>query len=217
MLIQTNRTGSVRTLTQDLPSRYDEFVTVKTILSKWRVRLGHIFTLLLVFFARPDAVSLLAGGAVALAGEAFRVYSAGCIDKNQALARTGPYRWTRNPLYFGSFLLFFGLSIASGNYVVIAIFIPAFYLVYGSTISLEEKFLQEKFGEKFETFADEVPRFLPVVRFPPGLGGGFLWSQVRRNHEYEGAAGFAIVLGILFVEYHFKFYPYQYLFELISN
>ncbi|MFH1539561.1 MAG: isoprenylcysteine carboxylmethyltransferase family protein [bacterium] len=187
---------------------------MRKLLSKWRVRLGHIFTLLLVFFARPEAVSLAVGCLIALAGEVFRIYSAGCIDKNQALARTGPYRWTRNPLYFGSFLLFFGLSIASGNPVIVAVFIPAFYLIYGSTIALEEKFIREKFGKDFEAFTGEVPRFFPVPRFPRGLGGGFRWSRVGLNHEYEGAAAFVVVAGILCAEFLMKFSPYNYLLEL---
>lgn len=190
---------------------------MKEFLTKWRVKLGHIFTLFLLFFASPDTLSLLAGGAVALAGEAFRVYSAGCIDKNQALARTGPYRWTRNPLYFGSFLLFSGFSVASGNYVIIAVFLPAFYLVYGATISVEEKFLRGKFGADFEVFAVETPRFFPAFSFSRKGGGGFRWSQVKLNHEYEGAAGFVVVFGLLCAEYFLKFHPYRFVLELFSR
>ena len=49
-------------------------------LQKWRVRLGHLFAIVVLIFARPtDIKVLLAGTAVALAGEAIRIASAGYI------------------------------------------------------------------------------------------------------------------------------------------
>lgn len=187
-----------------------------SLLSKWRVRLGHIFALVLLVLARPNESTLAVGLAVAFAGEAFRIYSAGCIDKNQAIARSGPYRWTRNPLYFGSFLLYLGFSIASGSLGIIAFFVPAFYFVYNSTILLEEEYLSGKFGAEYDAFLIEVPRFFPMPR-PGGAPGGFTWSQVRVNHEHEGAIGFVIVSALLAAEFAFRFQPLREMLEALGK
>ena len=174
------------------------------ILQKWRVRLGHLFTLVLFFFAQPklerDIYALLIGTGVSLLGVAVRMAAAGCISKDETLSRRGPYAFTRNPLYVGSFLLYLGFCLACANLWVAIGFLPFFFIVYYATILREEAFLSSKFGEDYAAFMREVPRFFP--RLTPAQRGGsgwFSWKQAMKNNEYEGALAGVIVLGILWV------------------
>jgi protein-S-isoprenylcysteine O-methyltransferase Ste14 len=177
---------------------------ITAILQKWRVRLGHIFTLVLFFFAHPklerDLYALLIGAGVSLAGVAVRMAAAGCISKDETLSRRGPYAFTRNPLYVGSFLLYLGFCIAGANVWITAGFLPFFFIIYYATIFREEAFLSAKFGEDYAAFVRETPRFLPrLTHAKRGGPGWFSWGQAMKNHEYEGALAGVIVLGILWM------------------
>ncbi len=84
-------------------------------MQRWRVPLGFVCGALFFVFARPRPLTLFVGGAIALLGLGLRAWAAGHIRKNAALATSGPYAYTRNPLYLGSFLLGVGFSIASSQ------------------------------------------------------------------------------------------------------
>jgi len=171
---------------------------ISAFLQKWRVKLGHVFALVIIAFAEPSLSFLIAGTVVSLLGEAIRIYSAGTIVKDEKLTRSGPYAFTRNPLYLGSFFMSLGFCIAAGNIYVLAAFFVFFFSVYYATILREETFLSRKFGEDFETFRREVPRFLPRLSPLPGAGHtSFDWAQVSRNKEYEGLAATLAILAIL--------------------
>ena len=192
---------------------------VQIFLSKWRVRLGHIFTLVLLFFAQPDAISLIIGAAIAIIGESIRILSAGYIEKGETLSRSGPYAYTRNPLYLGSFFMYLGFCIASRNPYIIAAFFPFFFAVYIPTIILEEEFLSKKFADEFKEYAARVPRFFPCLicllssaHRAPRTAHHFRWDQVMRNREYEGMLGLIVVLIILALEFLFAFSPYRWIF-----
>lgn len=172
-------------------------VRLQEILQKWRVKLGHVFALAIIFFAEPRLEFLLAGTLLAILGESLRIYSAGIINKDQTLSRLGPYSRVRNPLYVGTFLMSLGFCLCSSNIYMTLIAFPLFFFpVYYSTIFREEAFLREKFGEEYARFCREVPRFLPSLRAAEGAGRAeFSWEQVKANKEYQGlGAAVAIVL-----------------------
>ena len=173
-----------------------EYLT--SILQQWRVRLGHLFTLVVLFCARPGVTLLLIGTVVTLLGLAVRLAAAGCIQKDQVLSRNGPYAYTRNPLYVGSFLMMLGFCVAAGNVWVLAAFVPFFFAVYYATIFREEQFLKNKFGQDYIGFCRKVPRFFP--RVTPAVrshGAWFSLKQALANHEYEGALAALVVLALL--------------------
>ncbi|HEU4837195.1 MAG TPA: methyltransferase, partial [Pyrinomonadaceae bacterium] len=85
-----------------------------TWIQRWRVPLGFLCGAAFIFFARPTPRALLIGASVSVLGLALRAWAAGHIRKNAQLATSGPYAFTRNPLYLGSFLLGLGFTIASG-------------------------------------------------------------------------------------------------------
>ena len=63
--------------------------------------------------ARPTWLTWSAGLAVASVGEALRIWAAGHLEKGREVTRSGPYRWTRHPLYAGSAIIALGVVIAS--------------------------------------------------------------------------------------------------------
>lgn len=129
--------------------------------TKIRLRSVWVMVPLYLYFARPTIPLMIAGLAVALAGVLIRGWAAGSIRKNRVLTTHGPYAFTRNPLYFGSFLIGIGFGIASGELWILALFLVFFLVIYGRTMRKEERRLTELFGQEFTRYAQAVPRFLP--------------------------------------------------------
>src|SRR5688500_4711184 len=94
----------------------------KRLLQRLRVPLGFLFAAVFFIFARPTALSLAIGGAVAVVGLGVRAWASGHIRKASVLAVTGPYAHTRNPLYLGTLVLGLGFSIAAGVWWLAVIF-----------------------------------------------------------------------------------------------
>ena len=86
-----------------------------TWIQRWRVPLGFLFAAVFMILAKPTPRALLIGAGVSVLGLAIRAWAAGHIRKNAELAISGPYAFTRNPLYLGSFLLGLGFTFASGR------------------------------------------------------------------------------------------------------
>jgi protein-S-isoprenylcysteine O-methyltransferase Ste14 len=161
--------------------------------ARWRVPLGFLLGVAYLFFSRPTMKLLITGGALAAAGVALRAYAAGHLAKNQSLAMSGPYAWTRNPLYLGSALMGAGLSLAGGRWPLALACGVLFAGIYWPVIRREEEFLRREFGEVYDQYARRVPLFLP--RFQRSAGGEkFRWKQYRKNHEYEALLGY---LGVM--------------------
>ena len=129
--------------------------------TKIRLRAAWAMVPLYLFFARPTVTLMVAGLVVALAGVLIRGWAAGSIRKNKVLTTHGPYAFTRNPLYFGSFLIGIGFGIASGEWWIFGLFLVFFFVIYGKTMRREEKRLAELFGDEFDRYASAVPRFVP--------------------------------------------------------
>src|SRR5258705_11457440 len=89
-----------------------------------------------------------------------RAYAAGYVKKNAELTRTGPYAYTRNPLYLGSMLIAFGFAWASGSWVIFVALTALFLAIYLPTILSEEEYLRSQFAG-FDEYARQVPRLLP--------------------------------------------------------
>jgi protein-S-isoprenylcysteine O-methyltransferase Ste14 len=183
--------------------------TTTKFLQKWRVRLGHLFAIAALVCAKPTDIRYLAAGtAIALFGESIRIASAGYIQKDKTLSRSGPYAFTRNPLYVGSFLMYLGFCIAASNVYVIGAYVPFFFVIYYATIYREETYLREAFGAEYEKFCAEVPRFFPRLwpAHGSGSGGGFSFAQAAKNREYEGAIAIAIITVALWAMYFAKWH-----------
>lgn len=80
------------------------------------------------------------------------------IQKQQKLVIAGPFAYTRNPIYIGLLLYFFGFELALESYLALLV-IPFAYLFYRAVL-IEEKLLTKHFGKEFKTYASRVRRFL---------------------------------------------------------
>jgi hypothetical protein len=131
-----------------------------------------------------------------------RAWAAGTIHKERELTVTGPYAFTRNPLYLGTFLLGLGIAVAGGHWVWPALFLLFYAVAYGRTMSEEKAHLTDLFGDLYRDYAARVPAIIPRLTpyRPKGAAGkGFTVAQYRRNREWEAAlgalAGFAFLVG----------------------
>lgn len=132
-----------------------------TWVQRWRVPLGFACAALFLIFAQPYRTTMLVGGAVALLGLLIRAWAAGHIRKNDRLAVTGPYAFTRNPLYLGSFLMGIGFSVAASRWWLGLLFVALFAGIYLPVMRVEARTLREMFSADYEDYARRVPLFVP--------------------------------------------------------
>jgi protein-S-isoprenylcysteine O-methyltransferase Ste14 len=171
------------------------------MIQRIRVPLGFAIAAAVLYFAAPTPASILIGLPIALVGAAFRAMAAGVIKKDSSLATTGPYAWTRNPLYFGSFMLAAGFSVMSNNLVAAALLLVPSVLVYPNVIRNEEAHLARLFPHEFPAYRSKVPCFIPRVgRSAPS----FSFQQYVANREYNTALGLIGILAIFVIKFLFK-------------
>ena len=171
------------------------------------LRLRAIWLLAVPFFlgAHPTIRLLFLGAVLATAGIAIRAWAAGTIEKERALATTGPYAHTRNPLYLGTLLIGMGVTVGGGRWEFALLFGLFFVFVYGRTIRSEVDRLAERFGDPYAVYARHVPLFVPravpyrAIPGPEQLAAheGFALERWRRNREYEALLG--VVATFLFL------------------
>ncbi len=164
-----------------------------------RVPLGFLFAAFYFWRARPDWLSLALGGAVAALGVFLRAMASGHVKKNEQLAMTGPYAYSRNPLYLGSIIIALGFAVASRDVWVAVAIIALFTLIYVPVIRSEETFLRSRFPE-FESYSQRVPRLLPTTVWFPGLTSGFSRELYSQHREYNALIGAAAMLAALVVK-----------------
>ena len=177
-----------------------------TRIQRWRVPLGFVCAALFILMARPGRLSLAVGGAISILGLAIRAWASGHIRKNDALATSGPYAYTRNPLYLGSFLLGLGFTIGSGWWPLGIVFAALFLGIYFPVMRVESATLAEIFGTAFQRYASEVPLFFPrFTRFRNEAGPVYevryrplhALPRVSRNTRTVGRLGNIGVQGLL--------------------
>lgn len=168
-----------------------------SFIARWRVPFGFALGIAYLIFAQPTLPLLIAGSIVALTGLGIRAYAAGYLEKDRSLATGGPYAYTRNPLYLGSLFIGIGLVVAGAQWVLGLAFVIFFLFVYGPVMRREEKNLRQRFGQKYEAYADATPLFLPFRKSIMLQNETFEWKRYRRNREYEAALGYLV--GIIFL------------------
>src|SRR5713226_9317635 len=173
---------------------------------RWRVRLGYPLAIVVLYFSRPTPRSILLGALVGMVGLWVRAYAAGYLHKQEVLTVTGPYAYTRNPLYLGSAILALGAGIATRSWISASILIVYFAVFYSMVMRREEKELRLRHGASFEEYARAVPLFIPrltTAKIFPDSAGAFSLGQYKKNHEWQAAAGFLFLLLVLLVKWRF--------------
>jgi protein-S-isoprenylcysteine O-methyltransferase Ste14 len=157
-------------------------------LARLRVPLGFAAGVLVLWLARPTWNMLAAGTAVALLGEGIRVWAAGHLEKGREVTRSGPYRWSRHPLYVGSALMGAGVAIAGRSAAAAAAIGLYLAVTMTAAIRTEEAFLRAKFGAEY----DEYCRGARGASLRP-----FSVARAWRNREYRAMLGMGAVFAIL--------------------
>lgn len=166
---------------------------------RWRVRVGYVVGIAAFRFAHPQIKWLLCGAGIAVCGLIVRGYAAGHLRKHQQLATSGPYAFTRNPLYLGSILLAAGFCVASHSWISTLLLAAYLAIFYPAVIKREQTELQATYGDAFVRYASQVPAFWP--RLTPAMASTerFSWPLYRQNREYEAAVGLAVAMVILWM------------------
>ncbi|EMS97418.1 isoprenylcysteine carboxyl methyltransferase [Agrobacterium tumefaciens str. Cherry 2E-2-2] len=76
------------------------------------------------------------------------------------IATTGPYRWTRNPMYLGMALIYAGLAIGFDGPIAFALLPLVLIAIQTQVIVREERYLEAKFGDEYRRYKAEVRRWL---------------------------------------------------------
>lgn len=166
-----------------------------------RVPLGFVVAAVFLVFARPSWHTLAWSLLLVLPGLWLRGYAAGYVKKNAELTRTGPYAYTRNPLYLGSMGIAAGFAVAAGEVWLGLLLVVLFLAIYVPTILSEETFLRGAFPA-FDEYAQCVPRLLPrltAARFTDANAGGgrFAVERYRHHREYNALMGAAAIYAAL--------------------
>ena len=158
------------------------------LLARWRVFLGFVFAAVVLWLATPSPQSLMIGAAIAIVGESIRLWAAGHLEKSKEVTQSGPYRYTRHPLYLGSSLIGIGVAIVSNNQIAAVIVITYMLLTLTAAMRSEEAHLREKFGDAYDAYAEKRA---PQVERP------FSWRRAIYNREHHTIAGLLTGFAVL--------------------
>ena len=163
---------------------------IAAFLVRRRVTMGFLAACGALLLAQPTWLSWTVGLIIASVGEGLRVWAAGHLEKGREVTRSGPYRWTRHPLYVGSTVIAVGVIVAARS--VGAAIVGAAYIAVTLPMAIraEEAFLRRTFGTTYDQYQRaEAP---PMLR-------RFSLSRTIRNREDRAIAGliggFAVLAG----------------------
>jgi protein-S-isoprenylcysteine O-methyltransferase Ste14 len=170
--------------------------------SRIRVPAGFILAAFYLCYSNPSWKSLAVGSSVAFLGLTVRAWATGHLRKNDRLAVSGPYALTRNPLYFGSFLVGIGFSLAARDVNILVVFLLCFAALYGPVMQREIETMKHLFAEQYSSYQEKVPLFFPRFHLPEGLSD-FSFERYLRNREYQALIGFLAALVLLAAKVHY--------------
>lgn len=182
------------------PAQTDWIALWQRVARRIRVPLGFLTAGLYIFelwrrAPRPAAIAWSL--ALVVPGLWLRAYASGYVKKNQELTTTGPYAYTRNPLYLGSMLMAAGFALALLSWLVAVVLAIGFAVIYVPVIASEERYLRAAFPD-FDEYCRRVPRFFPrfervAVRradVPEDEANGrFSPSLYLKHREYNALLG----------------------------
>ena len=110
------------------------------------------------------------GGAVCVAALALFAWAIATIMRagsnvptnrpTRSIVDTGPYRFTRNPIYLGMMLALVGLAIAFDSLWPLVTLVPFALVIRYGVIAREEAYLERTFGEVYRRYRARVRRWL---------------------------------------------------------
>jgi hypothetical protein len=164
-------------------------------LARRRVSLGFIVGVAVLWLAAPSRSSLLVGGAMAIVGEALRIWAAGHLNKSREVTSSGPYRWFAHPLYVGSSMMGIGVAAASGSALVVLLIAAYLATTITAAIRQEEAFLRGRFGDRYDEYRRGAAGRVDADAWRP-----YSLSQAIANREYRAATGLLVAVLLLFLK-----------------
>ncbi len=125
---------------------------------------------ILLFVAEPNVLSSTIGILFIVCGELIRIYSVAFIGSvsrtrsnstGESVITSGPFKYVRNPLYVGNFLITMGIAIFSGIIWFALLSAALFCVQYFYIVKYEEHNLLGKFGGEFKDYLSRVPPWIP--------------------------------------------------------
>jgi protein-S-isoprenylcysteine O-methyltransferase Ste14 len=173
---------------------------------RWKVVALLVVSIALIATAQPTALSVALGLPLIVAGVALRIWAAGHLLKTRELTVSGPYAYTRNPLYVGTFGIGAGFALLSGT-TVAAFAVPiGLLLFFGNYFPRKERtesaLLEKLYGEQYRAYHAAVPALLPRLRAwsPAGVSARpWRFERVRRNSELGVVLTVGLALALLTV------------------
>jgi hypothetical protein len=159
-------------------------------LARWRVSLGFTAGVVVFWLAQPTIGTLALGAAIASGGEIVRIWAAGHVEKSREVTQSGPYRFTRHPLYVGSAIMGAGLAVASRSLPAAVLIGGYLMLTMRAAISTEDAFLRRQFGPAYDQYRGGAVS--PVSR-------RFSVERAWRNREHRAVLGLLVVFALLLV------------------
>ncbi|MBI2712016.1 MAG: isoprenylcysteine carboxylmethyltransferase family protein [Bdellovibrio sp.] len=179
------------------------------IQGKTRIALAWAFVLVLGYLSReyPSWPGIL----VCFLGASLRYWASGYLQKDTRPAVGGPYRFVRNPLYLGTYLMAVGTAYSIENWLLLGITTVLFAGIYHYIILDEETKLREIFKESYLEYCRVVPRFFPRLWLPlqpasigeiqkvnPDVSGWkFSARLAMKNKAYEAYVTFFAMTGFV--------------------
>jgi protein-S-isoprenylcysteine O-methyltransferase Ste14 len=174
------------------------------IIYTWRVKVTLLLVILAVILAKPELWSILIGVGLTLVGLFIRSWASGHLEKEKKLTTSGPYRYTRNPLYFGNLLIALGIVTGAQSWWVLGGAFVLFGVFYTVIILSEKHKMEELFPVEYEEYGRRVPLFFPSFfsTFPPKKTR-FSWVCYKNNREQRALIGSFIFWLILTAKFLF--------------
>lgn len=168
-------------------------------LARLRVPFGYALGVVYLVFCQPTFASVAIGCVPAVLGMVIRGWASGHLQKNETVTTSGPYAYTRNPLYLGSLLLVIGFAITGRTLWLALVLLAGFFLFYLPAVKAEAEWLEAKFGVSYREYATRVPLLLPRLTAAKARGSeeSFRWARYRCNRADRTLIGF--ILAILLV------------------
>jgi protein-S-isoprenylcysteine O-methyltransferase Ste14 len=167
-----------------------------------RVPVGFAVAALYLWLAHPSWRSILYGSVIMVPALLLRTAASGHVKKNQEVTTSGPYAYTRNPLYLGSMILMVGFGVASRNLWLAVSLVIVFVALYLPVVRDEESYLRGRFPE-FEDYSGRVPRIFPRSRAKGTSSAPFSADLYRKHREYNAALGSVGMIVLLVLKLKF--------------
>jgi protein-S-isoprenylcysteine O-methyltransferase Ste14 len=183
---------------------YNRLTGVLRIVSTF-VLLGLILGL-----ARPTPLGVTFGFLIAAGGEALRFWAAGHLHKTVELITSGPYRFTRNPLFLGRLLIFTGMCVMATlpfhlHWVVLAL---GYLVFFGYYIRRKERVeparLRAVHGDRYDRYHAAIPALFPTLMpYADAATSGWSSRRMLLNREHW------MVIGLLAASLFLLWRAYQ--------